>query len=77
MYLMFGNPQIDLDTILRIGKAIHHDFSGEIKELKTVNTSAFDDPQEPYKDPSQDYWKNKYMKLLEDYNELLKKVNGE
>jgi CRISPR/Cas system-associated exonuclease Cas4 (RecB family) len=76
MYLMFDNPQVDLETILSIGKIIHHDFSDEIKELKTISNSIFEDLKHSYKESSKEYWKNKYLKLLEDYNEPLKKVNG-
>lgn len=77
MYLMFDNPQVDIDTILAIGRIIHHDFSSEIKELNTINHSVLIDPRDKYNDQSKEYWKNKYLKLLEDYNELLKKVNNE
>jgi CRISPR/Cas system-associated exonuclease Cas4 (RecB family) len=76
MYLMFDNSQVDLETILAIGKIIHHDFSSEIKELTVINSNSLEDPENPYNNQSKEYWKNKYLKLLEDYNELLKKVNG-
>ena len=75
MYLMFDNTQIDLETILKIGNIIHHDFSDEIKELNTINTNNIQDPENTYNNQTKEYWKNKYLKLLEDYNELLKKVN--
>jgi hypothetical protein len=75
MYLMFDNAQIDLETILAIGNIIHHDFSGEIKELGSVNGNTFQDPENQYNNQTKEYWKNKYLKLLEDYNELLKKTN--
>ncbi|WP_343748356.1 hypothetical protein [Fluviicola sp.] len=75
MYLMFDNPQVDIETILAIGKIIHHDFSAEIKELNALTPNSFEDPENPYNNESKEYWKNKYLKLLEDYNELLKQVN--
>ncbi|MNK00449.1 hypothetical protein D3C87_182340 [compost metagenome] len=75
MYLMFDNTQVDLETIMSIGNIIHHDFSDEIKELNTVNNNNISDPENPYNNQTKEYWKNKYLKLLEDYNELLKKVN--
>ncbi len=76
MYLMFDNPQVDIETILKIGKIIHHDFSAEIKEMSAINPTSFEDPENPYNNQTKEYWKNKYLKLLEDYNELLKQVNS-
>jgi CRISPR/Cas system-associated exonuclease Cas4 (RecB family) len=75
MYLMFDNTQVDIETILSIGNIIHHDFSDEIKELNSINPHSFSDPENPYNNQTKEYWKNKYLKLLEDYNELLKKTN--
>ena len=72
MYLMFESNNVSLDLVLKIGKIIHHDFSDEIKELgssiivKQELNSNFE------KEPNAEYWKNKYLKLLEEYNELLK-----
>lgn len=76
MYLMFDNPQVDIETILKIGKIIHHDFSAEIKEMSAISPTSFEDPENPYNNQTKEYWKNKYLKLLEDYNELLKQVNS-
>ena len=72
MYLMFDNSTVSLDLVLQIGKIIHHDFSDSIKELSTspkVNESptAYEKGE-----ISANYWKDKYLKLLEEYNLLLK-----
>lgn len=75
MYLMFDNTQVDIETVLAIGNIIHHDFSDEIKELNSINPHSFADPENSYNNQTKEYWKNKYLKLLEDYNELLKKTN--
>lgn len=74
IYLMFENANISLDIVLQIGKIIHYDFKDEIKEFNsyqnTINESVFDYQN----DRSEvEYWKNKYLKLLEEYNEILKK----
>jgi len=72
MYLMFDNSNVSLDLVLQIGKIIHHDFSDSIKELSTflkVNESPTAYEKEEI---SADYWKDKYLKLLEEYNVLLK-----
>ncbi len=74
MYLMFENSNVSLDLVLKIGKIIHYDFTNEIKELgistkfKNEMNSTFENEES-----SSEYWKNKYLKLLEEYNELLKK----
>lgn len=75
MYLMFDNTQIDLETIISIGNIIHHDFADEIKELNSINPNSVSDHENQYNNQTKEYWKNKYMKLLEEYNELLKKIN--
>ena len=74
MYLMFENNNVSLDIVLQVGKIIHYDFTEEIKEFNPYQ-NAVDEPTADYqKNESQaEYWKNKYLKLLEEYNELLKK----
>ncbi len=75
MYLLFENSSVSLDVIIKIGEIIHHDFSNEISELKNTPKS-FIEPRSYYgKDENNpEYWKNKYLKLLEEYTALLKKV---
>lgn len=74
IYLMFENSNVSLDIVLQIGKIIHHDFKDEIKEFNSYqnprNESVFDYQND---EANPEYWKNKYLKLLEEYNELLKK----
>ena len=77
MYYLFENNNVPIDYILQIGEIIHHDFSDEIKELKKyksitgikeVNETA---TSYQLKQQSPEYWKNKYLNLLEKYNQLL------
>lgn len=74
MYLMFDNNNVSLDLVLQIGKIIHYDFSDEIREFNPYQ-NVINEPTIDYKrEESQvEYWKNKYLKLLEEYNEILKK----
>lgn len=69
VYLLFENPTVSIDTVLQIGTILHYDFSDEIETLKphVLNDTALSYSKE------EAYWKNKYLKLLEEYNELLKK----
>ncbi len=72
MYLQFENSNVSLDLILKISEIIHHDFSDDIKELKN-NSKAVNDPKNLYSNDEVEFWKNKYLTLLEEYTELLKK----
>lgn len=76
VYLMFDNPNVPIDYIVEIGKIIHHDFSEDIKDLKVYKINpvvayaeepiGFDTQKEEI-----EFWKNKYLFLLEKYNKLL------
>lgn len=79
VYQIFESSNVSIDYILQIGRVIHHDFSEDIKELKTYRIRMVD---QLFQEPSQsfdsetkeaDYWKNKYLVILEKYNELLQK----
>jgi transcriptional regulator with XRE-family HTH domain len=67
VYLLFENPTVSIDMILQIGNILHYDFSDEIETLKPHVLN--DTPLSYSKEEA--YWKNKYLKLLEEYNELL------
>ncbi|WP_353087825.1 helix-turn-helix domain-containing protein [Flavobacterium sp.] len=70
-YQIFDQKNVSIDTILTIGKIIHYDFTQEIKEMYP---KILHEPPEEYPDvETVDYWKNKYIKLLEAYNSLLLK----
>lgn len=73
MYLMFENNSVSLDIVLQIGNIIHHDFSKDIKEFNPSQMNL-QELQTIYKKEGADaaYWKDKYLKLLEEYNCLLK-----
>ena len=76
IYNAFENPNVSIDYILEIGKIIHHDFSEDIAELKRYRTfAAITNLEETGSitgdTQSVDYWKNKYLRLLEKYNEIL------
>ena len=74
MYLMFENNSVSLDIVLKIGRIIYYDFSKDIKEFSHSQKALNELPTAYEKEESNsEYWKNKYLKLLEEYNELLKK----
>lgn len=78
MYLLFENNNVSLDVILQIGEIIHHDFSQEIKGLKTISQIVNDNlaPYNSEEFKNAEYWKNKYLNLLEEYNALLRDIRG-
>jgi predicted transcriptional regulator len=73
MYLMFENNIVSLDIVLQIGNIIHYDFTQEIKEF-SPSQKSLNEPPTAYENEevNTEYWKNKYLKLLEEYNALLK-----
>ncbi|MDX2360671.1 MAG: hypothetical protein QNK23_07680 [Crocinitomicaceae bacterium] len=77
LYQIFERPNVPMDYIIEIGKIIHHDFSKDIRELRVYKQSAtppvIDEHEIEFigERAKATYWKNKYVSLLEKYNELL------
>ncbi len=77
LYNLFQKYNIDDDTVLKIGKLIHYDFSIEIKSL---SHSIVEEPLEKYSTELDkirnevEVWKNKYILLLEEHKQLLEKI---
>ena len=79
LYNIFEDPNVPLDTIIKIGRIIHHDFTKEIADVQIFyphnqSVPSFEESQdESYKNANQSvtYWKDKYFELLEKYNNLL------
>jgi len=72
VYLLFENPKVSIDLLLKIGGIIHHDFSDDIVQINRNSYLYEGDMIEEKTDGS--YWKNKYLNLLEEHIELLKKI---
>lgn len=74
MYLLFENPAVSIELILQIGKIIYHDFSLEFPEIIQGKKIANEPENSGYVNNDEiSFWKEKYFKLLEEYNALLKK----
>jgi hypothetical protein len=77
VYQIFESSNVSIDYVLEIGKIIHHDFSEEIKDLKTYSVSVANqllrEPPQTFESDKveSEFWKNKYLLILEKYNELL------
>jgi hypothetical protein len=72
MYLLFDNPNVPIDLILQIGKIIYHDFSLEFPEI-IKRQSITNHTEKENQKTADNFWKEKYFTLLEEYNTLLKK----
>ncbi|MCU0417559.1 MAG: helix-turn-helix domain-containing protein [Cytophagaceae bacterium] len=77
LYNIFERMEVDTDTILKIGAIIHYDFSEKFPKLKT---NKVEEPVEEYSSTTInklkeeiDYWRAKYIALLEEHNKMLKK----
>jgi predicted transcriptional regulator len=77
VYQIFESQSVPVDYILAIGKIIHHDFTEEIEELKSYKmnlaSQITNDQQHSFGNDKDEveYWKNKYLAVLEKYNDLL------
>ncbi len=71
VYLLFENASVTYDVMLQIGRIINYDFYEEVYSA-SPHLYTLNEPQNEYI-TDEDYWKNKYLKLLEEYNDLLKK----
>lgn len=77
VYQHFANDNLDYSIILKYGKALNHDFSVEFPEMMQFMSSK-KEPLTEYKTMTiaealqeRDYWKDKYISLMERYNELI------
>jgi hypothetical protein len=73
VYNWFNQKYLKPEVIFRIGCIINHDFSVEFPELFTPEHFNKGDKQESSNSeiPNNTVWKDKYIALLERYNDLL------
>lgn len=78
IYNWFEHGHLNLETICKIGQAIGHDFANEFPEefacARKRASSELISEKELKKESCEDsvhYWMNKYILVLEKYNELL------
>lgn len=74
IYLHFEDRELPYEVINQYGKALKHDFTQEFPDMVVT------EPVVDYKPKTQrelereaDYWKGKYIELLERYNEMVLK----
>lgn len=79
IYNWFNQPKFKAEIIFKIGCALRHDFSNEFPELfssdefqKIFNSSRISTTDFlADEDEKVNYWKDKYINLLEEYNQIL------
>lgn len=79
IYNWFNQPKFKTDIIFKIGCALKHDFSVEFPELfsseefqKAFNQKKFSAEVNVLEEMEKvNYWKDKYINLLEDYTQAL------
>jgi lambda repressor-like predicted transcriptional regulator len=77
IYNWFLQPKLKPENIIKIGQAIHHDFSVEFPGQFLPEDFIVSESTEGTKEEKFDAWKEKYIDLLERYNLLLRIANGE
>ncbi|MGN2373509.1 TetR/AcrR family transcriptional regulator [Sphingobacterium spiritivorum] len=77
VYRHFADRQLSIDYIVKYGQAIDYDFSKYFPELlQVVQDPSIDFEKKAPKTYSElerdvNYWKDKYIDLLEQYNRLI------
>ncbi len=79
MYDIFHDDNVSIERIIRIGQIIHHDFSEDFPELKKYEQKKTNenltDGRDSYNSQN-DYWRAKYLDLLEEHTKLLRKYQA-
>jgi hypothetical protein len=77
VYNYFQNKYLKYDIIYKIGLLIRHDFSKEFPDMFTSEQFELTNKQSrafqvaAVEQETVDYWQEKYIRLLENYNEAL------
>jgi predicted transcriptional regulator len=75
VYNWFNQRILKEDIVVRLGRAIHHDFSSMIPDLKLTTTDFNPTVQTVNSQPDEEsIWKDRYIELLERYNALLETI---
>ncbi|WP_134089237.1 helix-turn-helix domain containing protein [Olivibacter sp. XZL3] len=78
IYNWFSQAKLKADIIFKIGCVLKHDFSNEFPELfsseefqQAFNSGKFTATPQIEEIEKINYWKDKYISLLEEYNQIL------
>jgi predicted transcriptional regulator len=77
IYNIFERYDVDMDIVYKIGEIIHYDFSMHFPTMKNspeIEIQKVDNSIETTLLKKEiEYWKDKYIVLLEEHNKLLKR----
>jgi predicted transcriptional regulator len=79
IYNWFKKENLSLEVINRIGEVLNHDFTAELPEkyeelnVELKNLKQDNDTMDGFDVNVANYWKTKYINLLESYTSLLLK----
>ncbi|MBL4677992.1 MAG: helix-turn-helix transcriptional regulator [Mucilaginibacter sp.] len=77
VYNWLNDQNLKRDTIYKIGQLLRHDFSIEFPNLFRSRDFQFDGPLSFRINPSEsEYFKDRYLELLQKYNDLLRSTKG-
>lgn len=77
LYNWFNQEVVKKEIVYRIGCIIRHDFSLQLPELFTEHEfSIINKPKKRTISAVDDGWRDKYIKLLADYHNLLKVIES-
>jgi len=78
IYNWFAQPKLKAEVIFKIGCVLRHDFSKEFPELFSSEEfeRAFEEKKQhalmaTVEHEKVNFWKDKYIQLLEEYNQIL------
>jgi predicted transcriptional regulator len=73
VYNYFDRPDLSTETILEIGRIIHVDFSPIFKKGEYTFLAQKPEVSDDGGEDTAEFWKKKYIQLMEQFNELLVK----
>lgn len=76
IYNWFGQADLSLDVICKIGEILDYDFSADFPDLSIRKKNRLFDgnhleSQDETQQYSASYWRDKYINLLEKHNQIL------
>jgi len=82
IYNWFSQENLSFEIICKIGDVLNHDFSSDFPEMsrteKHVHLKYFKESysSNEFAEESVQYWKDKYINLLEKHNDYLRRSKG-
>jgi hypothetical protein len=81
LYTLWDNPDLSYDIIIKVGKAIKHDFRPDFQDMYLMDSNEVKEPSADYHNQSEllkqcmkekKEWKDKYISLMEEHTAILR-----